>query len=151
MRSEMSIVSNDVAKEAAMDFPATSRSDPLPWRPRILLIEDDPGVRDLIELLLLDEGFHMSCWHDVHGVRSVARNRPDLIVLDLLIAGSDAGWELLQELSNDRMTWQNPVVVCTAHIPLVKREEQRLRDLEVGVVLKPFDVDELFADVASCG
>lgn len=149
MRSKTAIVSNNVAKEATMDFLATSRSDPAPWRPRILLIEDDAGVRDLIELLLLEEGFHMTCWHDVQDVRKVAGNWPDLIVLDLLIAGSDAGWEFLQELSNDRMTEHIPVVVCTAHIPLVKREEQRLRDLAAGVMLKPFDVDELFAMITS--
>lgn len=80
----------------------------------------------------------------------VAQLRPALVLLNLVLGGTDAGWWMLRGLRAQSGTAQLPVVVCAAADALVCRDAGRLRALGAEVVLKPFDLDDLLARVAVC-
>ncbi|MEA2523499.1 MAG: hypothetical protein QOF73_726 [Thermomicrobiales bacterium] len=120
--------------------------------PLILALEDDAAIRAVYAELLADEGFRIVTWGDVPaaGTVAVARLAPDLIMLDLVIGGQAAGWTLLAALHADPDTIDIPVLVLTASATLVRERAAELDAWGCGVVMKPFDVDELIARVHEC-
>ncbi|MGH2664084.1 MAG: response regulator transcription factor [Actinomycetota bacterium] len=109
---------------------------------RILVADDDPVIRRLIEVNLGLEGFEVELAAD--GEDAVARagaSSPDLIVLDVMMPGL-TGWEAAQRLKEDPATQHIPVVLLSART----REEDVRRGRDVGAaayVTKPFDPPEL--------
>ena len=117
--------------------------------PHILVINDAQEILDLLRDLLEEEGYrvslHSSAVHDLATIKALA---PDLIILDHLIGQEAHGWTLLQKLKLDRETAALPVILCTAALGTVREIEGHLRQMEVRVVLKPFDIDVLLEAVA---
>ncbi len=74
--------------------------------------------------------------------------KPDLIVLDYMVGGEGLGWQLLQLLKMDRSTTTIPVIICTAAVRQVEELQGHLLDMGVAVVLKPFNIDRLLAEIA---
>ena len=107
-------------------------------------------MRDLLQAVLAEEGYRVLAVDHAPDPVDVAQLRPDLIVLDLVLGEATAGWRLLEALRDQAPTARLPVVVCTADHALVRREAERLRTLIAGVVLKPFDLDELLRTVETC-
>ena len=109
---------------------------------RILVADDDPVIRRLIEVNLGLEGFEVELAAD--GEDAIARAKasmPDLIVLDVMMPGL-TGWEAAQRLKEDAATEHIPVVLLSART----REEDIRRGQDVGAavyVTKPFDPPEL--------
>jgi two-component system, OmpR family, response regulator len=120
--------------------------------PLILAIEDDAAIRGVYAELLTEEGFRVVTWGAVSddGPAEVASLAPDLVVLDLVIAQQPAGWDLLVALHNDPETGSIPVLVVTASGVLVRDRAADLEAWGCGVLMKPFDVDELVAAVRAC-
>jgi CheY-like chemotaxis protein len=87
---------------------------------------------------------YSSGFNDIHQIVELA---PDLVILDLLIGGESQGWQMLQKMKMSRETATIPVVVCTAAVSLARDLEGHLRSKNVGLVLKPFDIDELVDEV----
>ena len=81
--------------------------------------------------LLVEEGFQITLVRHVLRVRNVSRIRPNLLILDQKLDGSDAEWVLLLARGGDAGTSRIPVLVCTAHDTLVQREEPQLRYLSL--------------------
>ena len=77
----------------------------------------------------------------------VKAHPPDLIVLDLVIMDEGKGWQFLQILKMDRQTRDIPVVICTAAAKLVEELQTHLDNMGVSVILKPFDIDHLLAEM----
>lgn len=109
---------------------------------KILIIEDE---KDLAELLLFNmekEGFKVFLAHDgIDGLELARREEPDLVVLDLMLPGM-MGTEVCKELRKDARTLPIPVLMLTA-----KGEEiDRVVGFEVGAddyIVKPFSMREL--------
>ena len=114
-------------------------------RPRhILAIDDAPAVLDLFRELLEGEGFRVSTRSAAaKDLAAIVRLEPDLILLDCLRPGTDEGWSLLRMLRTDQGTALIPVVLCTTAAREVEAHADRLAELGVAAVLKPFDVDRL--------
>ncbi len=74
---------------------------------------------------------------------------PDLILLDYMWAGDDAGWALLQMLKLHPATSQIPILLCTGAIKQVEGLKTRLHDMQVRVIYKPFNIEELTREVAA--
>ena len=110
-------------------------------RRHVLVVNDTPEILDLFREILVEEGYRVSLYSYAF------RDRPDLIVLDFIIGDENHGWQLLQKLKMDRETASIPIIVCTAAINLVRELEGHLREKGVGVVLKPFDIDDLLLEV----
>ena len=110
---------------------------------RILVVEDDPDIAELVEHHLSRAGFET----DVVGTGTEAleqiRQRPDLVVLDLMLPGL-SGLELCRLMRGDPQTAAVPIIMLTARA----EEESRVQGLELGAddyVTKPFSPRELVA------
>jgi len=128
------------------------RTDPMPAmmdavkrRPRILVVEDDPTVADVVIRYLEREGFDVEAVADgPAALESAATATPDLMVLDLMLPGLD-GLEVFRRI---RSLAPVPVIMLTAR----GDESDRVMGLELGAddyVGKPFSPRELTARVKS--
>ncbi|HEX9023286.1 MAG TPA: response regulator transcription factor [Geobacteraceae bacterium] len=109
---------------------------------KILVIEDEKDLAELLVFNLEKEGFKMACAYDgVSGLEKAQREEPDLIVLDLMLPGM-MGTEVCKELRKEPRTARIPVLMLTA-----KGEEiDRVVGFEVGAddyIVKPFSMREL--------
>jgi DNA-binding response OmpR family regulator len=115
---------------------------------RILIIEEDVAVGQVMRDLLVEGGFQVTLGRHVLSMRDVSRIRPHLLILDLMLDGTDARWALLLALGSNADTSWIPVLVCMAHDTLVRREELQLQVLAASVLRKPFEVGELLDAIA---
>jgi CheY-like chemotaxis protein len=117
----------------------------------IFVINDTIAILELFTALLEDEGYRVTTdafsIEMVELLSRVKADRPDLLVLDFLIQDEGKGWQFLQMLRMDRETRDIPVVVCTAAVKLVEDLQAHLDAMDVGLVLKPFDIDHLLAEI----
>ncbi len=105
---------------------------------RILHVDDDPLMRDVVELALgfESEFIVMSCESGQAALAAVPGWQPDLIILDVLMPGMD-GPALLARLRKNPSTAKIPVIFITGRVPAAERE--RLMALgAVAVIAKPF-------------
>ena len=118
---------------------------PLSRRPKHILAGDDsPVILELYREILEDEGYRVSLLSTPLEVADVRRLRPDLVIIDHMLAeGEGSGWQLLEELRGDAELASLPVVVCTGAVHQVRQGEARLRAMRAEVVTKPFDIDDL--------
>ena len=113
----------------------------------VVVVEDTPELLDLIASILSDEGYRVvPCQQAALAHALIARERPDLVVLDLRMAGV-AEWEILDALKADGATADIPVIVCSGAADELRAAEPRLRALGCDILLKPFDIDDLIARV----
>jgi len=81
---------------------------------RILCIEDEPEMIDLIRLILNRKGFEVfGASGGEDGINKVRQQKPDLVLLDLMMPVVD-GWEVYQQMKADDETKNIPVIVVTA-------------------------------------
>ena len=114
----------------------------------ILVINDTQEILDLFREILEEEGYRTSLYSSgFSDIQQIAEMAPDLVILDLMIGGESQGWQMLQKMKMSRKTADIPVVVCTAAVSLARDLEGHLRAKNVGLVLKPFDIDELVCEV----
>ena len=115
--------------------------DPL----QLLVVDDDPGVLDLLLHYFTSQGFNVHKAANGTEMRdALARHAIDLVLLDLGLPGED-GFELTRRL---RKSWNGALIIITGHGESV----DRVVGLELGAddyVTKPFDLRELLARVRS--
>ena len=113
---------------------------------RILIVEDERDIADLIGFNLQRAGYEVIKAHDgVEGTELALRERPDLILLDLMLPGRD-GYSVFRELRRDTRTVNTPVIMLTARA----QTEDRIQGLEAGAddyLTKPFSPKELMLRV----
>ena len=113
---------------------------------RILVVEDEAGIREMIRFALERESFDVLEAGDVSEARvHVADLRPDLILLDWMLPGT-SGVDYARELKGDPTTRDIPVIMVTARA----EEEDTVRGLNVGAddyMTKPFSFPELVARI----
>lgn len=114
----------------------------------ILVVDDDPSILDMIQLLLEQEGYRVTTSPVVlEDLADVEHLQPDLIILDFKMGERESGWTFLQKLKLHRPTKDIPLFLCTAALSDVREQEPILTQKGIPVVYKPFDVDELLAAV----
>jgi len=114
---------------------------------RVLLVEDEYLIRDLVIERLTDEGYVLDGVGTIAEARAqIVAARPALILLDLMLPGH-SGWDFLRERRDDRVLSGIPVLVISA------APQERLREAKAlgadGFLSKPFDLDMLSALVRS--
>jgi two-component system phosphate regulon response regulator PhoB len=111
-------------------------------RERILLIEDEPDIAEVLQYNLEKEGFEVAVAHrGDSGLEAIRRDPPDLVLLDLMLPGID-GLELSRMLKRDAATCRLPIVMLTAR----SEEVDRIVGLELGAddyISKPFSPREV--------
>lgn len=109
---------------------------------RVLIVEDEVDIADLIMFNLQRAGYEVLKAHDgITGTETAIRERPDLIVLDLMLPGRD-GYSVFREIRRDARTSRIPVIMLTARA----QTEDRIQGLEAGAddyLTKPFSPKEL--------
>lgn len=112
----------------------------------VLIVEDDEAIAETVAYAVERAGMRtLSAADGAAGLRLFRQQRPDLVVLDLMLPAMD-GWRVLQEIrAEDRRV---PVIVCSARTS----EYDRVNGLELGAddyVTKPFSLKELVARVSA--
>ncbi len=113
---------------------------------RVLIVEDEPDIRDLLAWHLEREGYQVSRSRTgLEALRQIEMAPPDLVLLDLMLPELD-GLEVCRRLRRERATASLPIVMLTA-----KGEElDRVLGLELGAddyIVKPFSPKEVVARV----
>ncbi|MEA2595833.1 MAG: hypothetical protein QOF01_2302 [Thermomicrobiales bacterium] len=119
--------------------------------PHIMVIDDEPVLRELICEVLAEEGYRVfgsSTLFD--DIELVHRLGPELIILDIVMGGQLAGMEFLELLKADPRTHRIPIAVCTAATHLTAAIQTRLTDWDCLIVNKPFDLDDLLSEIKRC-
>lgn len=115
---------------------------------KLLLVEDDPSLSELLEYRFTNEGYHVRSTADGDEALLLAsEDVPDLIILDWMIEGT-SGIEVCRQLRRDKKTSHVPIIMLTAR----EAEDDRIRGLDTGAddyVTKPFSPRELLARVAA--
>lgn len=116
---------------------------------RVLVTDDDPGVRTALARSLTNAGAEVRTAENGTGALSVAREwNADTILLDASMPGMD-GFEACRRLKADPASRLIPVIIITG----LDTTDDRRRVLEAGadgIIPKPYDREELFARVRSC-
>ncbi|MGC9399032.1 MAG: response regulator transcription factor [Anaerolineae bacterium] len=116
---------------------------------RVVCIEDEPEMIDLIKLILNRRDFELvGAVGGREGLETVRRLKPDLVLLDLMMPQVD-GWEVYQQMKADPELRNIPIIVVTAKAQSI----DKVLGLHIArvdaYVTKPFGPEELMASVKS--
>ncbi|MBI3289290.1 MAG: response regulator [Elusimicrobia bacterium] len=108
---------------------------------KVLAIDDEPEMLNLVKYTLEQGSFEVhTCDNGRHAWEEIAKVRPDVLVLDVMLPGID-GYSLQLRISQEPSTKDLPIVVLTALEPS-KTLFQKFPQV-VGFMTKPFKTDEL--------
>lgn len=110
---------------------------------KILVVEDDANIAELLELYLEKEGFDVAIASDGgQGVKAFEEKSPDLVLLDVMMPVLD-GWGVLKEIRSKSKT---PVIMLTAK----GETADKVSGLDMGAddyIVKPFEIKEVIARI----
>ncbi|WP_028108781.1 phosphate regulon transcriptional regulator PhoB [Ferrimonas futtsuensis] len=113
---------------------------------RILIVEDESAIREMLTFVLEQHGFQTVSAEDFEqGVQKLVEPFPDLVLLDWMLPGG-SGIQLAKQMRSQEHTRPIPIIMLTAR----GEEEDRVRGLEVGAddyITKPFSPKELVARI----
>jgi len=113
---------------------------------KILIVEDERDIADLVGFNLERAGYQVLKAHDgITGAEMTIQQRPDLVILDLMLPGKD-GYGVFKEIRRDSRSRDIPVIMLTARA----QTEDRIQGLEAGAddyLTKPFSPKELMLRV----
>lgn len=129
-----------------MSLAGSGPLDPAPWppdAPAVLVVEDDPSVRGLLDTLLSSEGYRVATASDgTAGLREAAAHRPAVILLDLVMPDL-GGLRVLESMRADPQLAGVPVVVLTGRLEAIPALADQLGPDRV--FSKPFGVAVLLS------
>jgi CheY-like chemotaxis protein len=112
----------------------------------ILVVDDDPTIRTVLEALLEDEGFTpVMAVNGRDAVERVAKNPPALILMDLMMPVM-SGIDAVRHLKSDDVTADIPIIAMSAGFILRESIGELRAD---SIISKPFDLDALIANIHS--
>jgi DNA-binding response OmpR family regulator len=114
---------------------------------RVVCIEDEPEMIDLVRLILGRKGFDViGADGGIEGLEKVKTEKPDIVLLDLMMPDMD-GWEVYQQIKADPEIREIPIVVVTAKAQSI----DKVLGLHIAKVddyiTKPFGPQELLESV----
>ena len=114
---------------------------------RVVCVEDEPEMIDLVRLILSREGFEViGASGGIEGLQAIEDLQPNLVLLDLMMPDMD-GWEVYQRMKSNPATNSIPVIVVTARAQSI----DKVLGLHIAKVddyiTKPFGPNELLKSV----
>jgi DNA-binding response OmpR family regulator len=117
-------------------------------KPRILVVDDDPLIVELIQTTLELEGYPvLSAGDGEEGLHTIRNEHPDLVISDVMMPKMD-GFELVRRVRSDPLVGSTPLMMLSAR----GDEEDRIKGLDLGAddyMTKPFAPRELVARVGA--
>lgn len=114
--------------------------------PRILVVDDDKKIVRLVQAYLEQSGFSVLAAHNGEtALHTIRRERPDLVVLDLMLPDRD-GWDITRIIRSDSALAGTPIVMLTARV----EDTDKIVGFELGAddyIPKPFNPREVVARV----
>ena len=109
---------------------------------KILVIDDEPALHRLVQIILEVEGFEIvGMGNQEEAAEAVASGKPDLIILDIMMPEVD-GFEILRMLKGDEETRDIPVIVLT--VRNMEEDVRKAKSLGAEIYMtKPFQPSEL--------
>lgn len=102
----------------------------------ICILEDDAGIRDILQFLLLEEGYQVACYTTVNGFLSRKNISPDLYLLDVMLPDGN-GMAVCKLLKADPKTAATPIIMMSAHADIQQMTSGCNAE---EFVVKPFDI-----------
>lgn len=113
---------------------------------KILIVEDEPAIQELLEFNVLQAGFQAMCANDAESMwQQILNDVPDLILMDWMLPNT-SGVVLARQLRSDARTKDIPIIMLTAR----SEERDKISGLESGAddyITKPFSPRELMARI----
>lgn len=110
---------------------------------KILVIDDDLNICDLLQMYLEKEGYEVRTANDgVEGINTFKTYEPDMVLLDIMLPKKD-GWQICREI---REQSNKPIIMITAKGETI----DKVLGLELGAddfIVKPLDMKEVFARI----
>ena len=112
----------------------------------VLVVDDDPGVLEVLELALSAEGYDVVLARDgQEALERAASSQPNVMLVDLMMPVMD-GWQFVRECRKHEEWDRTPVIILSA----ARNVEHAAQELGAqAVVSKPFNLDDLLNVVAS--
>lgn len=105
----------------------------------IYVVEDDNGIRELLEFLLVSNEYTVQSFATAEAFRKNIRTaKPDLILMDVMLPDGN-GLDMCKGLSQEENTSKIPVILMSAHANIKNLQNTCARDF----IAKPFDIDDL--------
>jgi DNA-binding response OmpR family regulator len=112
-------------------------------RKRILVVDDDPDILQVVQLVLEEEGYLTNTSLEARKIESLLSSHPDLILLDVLLADAD-GRLMSKRLKSQDRTKHIPIVLMSAHVSAVSTLATSGAD---DFIAKPFEIETLLATI----
>jgi DNA-binding response OmpR family regulator len=127
-----------------MRHTAADIEKPVGHMTKILIVDDDTTIRDMLDTVLSEEGYATyQAGNGRDGVALAERVNPELILMDIMMPVCD-GATAIGHLRENPRTRAIRVIAMSAGSTLLQRIDQLQAD---GVLAKPFDLDELLANI----
>lgn len=114
---------------------------------RILYIEDEKEMLELTRIVLEREGYEMlAAVGGAEGIEAVKREKPDLVLLDLMMPDVD-GWEVYRQMKADKEVADIPVIIITARTQSIDKVLGLKVAKVADYITKPFGPSDLIKSV----
>jgi CheY-like chemotaxis protein len=111
---------------------------------KILIADDDSAILEAMTLMVGDEGYDVTSTADGQTMENVYKLKPDLVLLDIRMAGVD-GRDICRQLKNQKSTKNIPIIMISAN----KDAEEIAKEAGADdFITKPFQMDDLLEKVA---
>jgi CheY-like chemotaxis protein len=110
---------------------------------KILVVDDDPDILEVLQLILEGEGYLIQTATQAKNIDPLLSFQPNLILLDVLLSGSD-GRVISKRLKSQETTRHIPIVLMSAHVSAKTTLAQSQAD---DFIAKPFEVNALLSTV----
>jgi DNA-binding response OmpR family regulator len=115
-------------------------------KPKILIVDDETDVVEMVERTLQTEGFDVVCAYDgISALDIVAAEKPDLVLLDIMMPMM-SGYEVCEQIKANPETQELPVIcVSSSHA-----DDARVKSIQAGasaLIVKPFLPKDLVAQI----
>jgi len=92
-------------------------------RKEILLVDDDPDIRDALRIILEKEGYEIrTAINGKQALEELQKQRPDLMILDVMMTTDTEGFDLAYDLRNRSEFRQMPIILLTSFLDKVREE-----------------------------
>jgi CheY-like chemotaxis protein len=138
--------------EAVEDAIGPPRSGPARQRPKVLIVDDDRGFHQVVRAILLSSGYApLSAYSEREGLETARRERPDAILLDIIMESTTDGFEFCREARRDPQIKHTPILGISAIEERIALRCSPDRDGDLfpvdGYLRKPLAMEKLLAEL----